>query len=506
MKNRNTYDMTVLGLLLFNFIILCILSYYRQIGGYGVETDFYGAYASQAKNILDFNPYTYSRCGPGYPLILAIASLIIKDMFKAAIFISIISSTIFLYTTYKTLKILFNKQVGLLTSLFLIVNIAPYPLLASTDMFAAALASSSIFFFIRLQPLTKSNLIFSGMLTGYAYITRYSYLYLLLGISFSIILINPFKETYYIRSKKVSQYLFGFILTSSPWLFINYFQNGSPFYNTNYSQIASTFYGVPGDTSGRGVIIMKNKFSSLKETFLYNPKIIYIKYIKNIVKYVIKYCTLIIKFPAYLFVGPGVLLLCKNLKRKQLVYLVICGFGYLILCLVWFVPRFHLSIYPLLFLFIAIYFCHEFSKNIDLSKKILISMCVILLLISLFSQIRLYRRTLLHEPRALYDVSEFIMKREKDLKFGMISRKPHLPHLCGVKNKFPLIQRMTIEEFVRFADKHNIKYILYTDEDARISPILKVFENPEKVGPSIKNIYESKDDYLGKIILYTTNI
>ena len=502
-KTKSTFDLTVYFLLCVNILLVSYVALNRNVGTYGVESDFYGMYAKDAENILDLHSYTRTRIGPGYPLTLALINLIVGDIFKSGIFLSVFAGAIFYFANYKLLSRIFDRRIAFLTFVLIIASCTSYQIKAATDLFAAAIASLCIYFFFCSQT-SKLSLLFSGVLAGYAYITRYNFIYLIAVGTFSYVVVNPFEESFEKRCKKTALFALAFLCTATPWLILNYLQNGSPFYSENYSQIASTFFGEQGDLSGIGVKKMQLKFTSIMDVLRYDPLYITINYLKHVIIYVKIFCENIIRFPGYLFFGAGAFLFFNKLNRQQFVYFLFCSTCYLILCLVWFLPRFYLSLYPIGFLFVAIFF--DSQMNVAASKKV-----YRLLLIAVFSfiacflfwlQIKEIRYTMSQEPIELRKIVTYMNTYENYEKAVMVSRKPHLPVLLKMKYCFPLSNTMTAEEIVAFAKNNNAKYIVYSDRDAKDSPILKSFEKPEKVENLVNLIYSDIDGIHGKIILY----
>jgi hypothetical protein len=474
----------------------------RNIGTYGTETDFYG-YADDAERILNLKPYTRTRIGPGYPLTLAIFNLVIGDIFKAGWFLSIIAGAIFYFANYKIFSRIFDQRTAFLAFALVLARCISFQLTAATDIFAAAIASLCIYFFFCSYE-SKKCLVFSGLLAGFAYITRYNYIYLIAVGTFTYLIVNPYRENFQIRWKKLAIFILAFFCSATPWLILNYMQNGNPFYSENYAQIASTFFGEKGDLSGIGVEIMRRKFSSLFDVLQYDPLDLTINYLYHVILYVKHFCEKIVYFPGYLFFGAGTFLFFKKANKQQCVYLLFCATSYLILCLVWFVPRFYLALCPFGFLMVAIFFDNELSMAASRKgyRWVLVIVFISIASSMFWHQIKAIRYTLAHEPVVLHNIAAYMKTYEKHENEIMVARKPHLPFLLRMKKCFPISKSMTAEEFVDFAKKNNAKYILYTDEDARRSPILKSFENPERIKNIVYLIYHDIDDIHGKIYLY----
>lgn len=119
------------------FILALGLGTQHQVGTFGVETDFYGAYEVQARNLLEGIAYTDQHNPPGYSILLAAVTIILGDAFTAAKFISAIAVSGFAGCTYQLIKVLYSPQIALGTTLLLLIALIPYSFIAATDTVGA---------------------------------------------------------------------------------------------------------------------------------------------------------------------------------------------------------------------------------------------------------------------------------------------------------------------------------------------------------------------------------
>lgn len=64
-------DRIILFFCLTTCLLALLIGSFREVGAFGVESDFYEVYAVQAENILAGGFYTYEHNLPGYCLFLA---------------------------------------------------------------------------------------------------------------------------------------------------------------------------------------------------------------------------------------------------------------------------------------------------------------------------------------------------------------------------------------------------------------------------------------------------
>ena len=502
-----------LAILVFSLVI----GYFRQVGAFGVETDFYGVYAIETANILAGQPYTYQHNPPGYCLLLAAITYLTGDSFSAGKLISAFATAIFGEINYLLLKSLFNAKIALIVTIVTLLAIIPSPLVASTDVVGAAFIILPIWLFICPTLSLEFNYFLSGITAGIAYLIRTNAIFVIVGIIVSLILLNPHQQTFRKRWWGVTLVIGGLILIVSPWLIYNWQINGSPFASTTYAQIAAHFYHPQGDELITSVNEMNHRFNSLSEVIFYKSGQLFIQYFEDILlvnipkiivsDFVFRY----VDFPIYqlLILPPLILffvsflffiddLFCKNklikeqnISQKRQSFLLINFLGYLVLGLVGFNRRYYLFFLPCVFL-IVIYpiYYQRFGKQIlkvRLLKLAISSILIILINISLTIAASVQTYSLIvSEPRYLLEIAAFLKNRATPNQV-IIVRKPHLAYLAGLKQVFPLAKNA--EEYLAEARKIQASYIVYSDYEATLYPGLKFLENPQSVPQNFQLIY-----------------
>jgi hypothetical protein len=79
------------------------------------------------------------------------------------------------------------------------------------------------------------------------------------------------------------------------------------------------------------------------------------------------------------------------------------------------------------------------------------------------------------------------MKERGQAGDEMIIRKPHLAYLSGMKSFFPLAHNP--KEFLEAAKKRGAKYLVYSDDQAKLWEGLRYFSDPQKLPKQFKLIY-----------------
>jgi hypothetical protein len=529
-KNKDDrYDRITLILSLSIILICLVISYFREVGTFGVETDFYGVYAIQAENMLAGKPYTYQHNPPGYCLLLAIFTYFVDDTFTAGKIISALATGMFTYISYFLLSIFTKKRLAFIVTIISLVAILPYSFTASTDVLGSTLIISSIWFFLKRQKVTISkntNYFLSGLIAGCAYLTRANAIFVSLSILTSIFIFNPHRETF----KKIliasAIFIAGLMLIVLPWLVYNWKINGSPFASTAYAQLAAHFYHPQGDNLITSVNEMRDKFKSLTEVILYDPVNFISIYSKDILfvniptVFVSKFLLSKAEFPVYqILITPPLILFAlgfycllrdirtynKEKQSKIFTFLFVNLLGYLILGLVGFSRRYYFFLFPCLFLIIVypIYRSPFWRKGFrSYSFPKIISTTLIILLTSslpITASIETYN-LFASEPKYLLEIATFLQSKISPHQ-TIIVRKPHLAYLAKLNPVFPLAN--TAEEYLTVARENQAQYIVYSDDEATLWKGLKSLANPQQLPQEFQLIYRHQPS---NTLIYRINL
>lgn len=494
-KPDRRYDI-VAGIFCIGVLILAlVIGSLREVGNFGVETDFYGAYAPQAQNIMAGRSYTYRHNPPGYALLLGAVSFLTGDLFAAGKMISAFATALLGWISYLLLKALFDSRIALASTILLLVAMVPYSFLAATDIIGATAIVLPLWILLRRPVLSFSACFLAGVFGGVAYLVRTPAIFVIAGIGFSLLFINLNKETVRACFVRTGVFVCGVLLVTSPWLIINWEKNGSPFASTAYAQIAAHFFHPLGDAFGTSVQRKATQFRSLWDVVLHNPLVVLRTYIKDVLyRNPIKLASQGLQFPSYLFAGGGLVLLLRDLSRRRLTFLGVCLLGYLLLGLVGFYLRYYFFLFPFLFLLVT-YFLFEEHIATTLGQiaflRIPLSWLILIILTAClgYDGYQATKRTIKSEPRYLIEIADFLRSRSSPNDM-IVVRKPHLAYLAGLKGAFPLVE--TKDEFLWKSREIGARYVAYSDYEASLWPGLRSLRDPETVPWGLRLIYEHK--------------
>lgn len=496
------YDIAAASLCIAVLILALGVGHFHQVGTFDVETDFYGAYAVQAKNLVDGRSYTYPHHPPGYPFLLAAASTLVGDLFVAGKIISAGAAAFFCWITYLLFKALFSPRVALGTAIVLLPAVFPFSFLAATDILGAALKSLPLWTLLRRPVLTARACVLAGLFAGMAYLVRYDALFLVPGLGFALLVINLNRESLRPRLAKAGLFVCSALLVVSPWLIVNWRTHGSPFASTGYLLVATHFY-MPGQlqhfdaalkepASVAAVARLKvaTQFHSFFDVVSYDPPGFLRKYLEGLYSNAWRLAIYGLQFPAYLIAPVGLALLLRHLPRRRQTYYCVCLLGYLSLGLVRFQPRYYLFLFPLGFLSVAYLFVEALPTAGPMRNVKVPVGWPLVLIVATFLGMSAYRQTshaIASEPRYLFELAEFLRNRSSPGEI-IIGRKPHLAYLAGLVNTFPFVEGA--DAYLAEAQERRARYVVYSAYEARLWPGLRSLQDPGAVPIGLTLIYD----------------
>lgn len=487
-----TYDVAAALVCLIATIVGLGLGHLHVVGGFDVETDFYSVYAVEAANIAAGRAYTYQHNPPGYSLLLAAASTVTGDAFVAGKAISALATGMFGWITYLLLKALFDARIALASATLVLVAVVPFSFVAATDAVGALAVMLPLWILVGRRAHEPQSCLLAGVLAGIAYLVRANLIFLVPGLGLTILLLDSDNSTFRRRLVRVGMLLLGTVVTISPWFVYSWMTYGTPFASTAYLQIAARFYHPGGDVFGIAMTQMAPKFHSITDIVSYDPTFFVRSYLKGVVGNMISLTEQGLKFPAYLLVGSGVLLLARDPSRARLALLMTFSLGFMLLGLVGFYLRYYLFMFPILFLLVAYSLFH---RNVETglgriaNGRISISWLILTILVVArgVESYRTTRDTLAADPTYLLAISQELKERSSPGD-AVIAYKPHLAYLAGrLSGGFPLAE--SAEEFRAYARTVGARYVVYSDYEASIWKGLNSLSDPTTLPDSFQLIY-----------------
>jgi len=490
-------------LIIFGFAtIYAVFGYQHKIGNYGVETDFLGLYGLDAERILNGEMVQERDHAPGYSLLVASLGLIFGDIFTAGKILSILAAFGCLWIFYKLILTVFDNLTSLLTLLLFGIYLLPYSFIVGLDVVFTFFFLWGIYLFFRADYTNNRFLIFSGLVSGLAFLVRYNGVILPLGIFLIFFILNPEKTNIKGRISQYLYYIIPFVILISPWLLFTTFAEGgvsSPGLNV---AIAWEFYGDGTFFGGDERKLVDPKLNSLFAIVFHDFRQFSFHYIENVVVRFKQLSTSGLHFPAYFFIAPGILITFNNFSLKQLSLFMFPLLGYLILCLVNYLTRYFLFIFPFFVLLVVLFFMIQLPVNSRfrwLSFKYI--KWIVLLFIFVFTFNKSYKTAyseIKSEPRYLLEISEKLKKRANQSD-KIMSRKPHLAYLSNLQfEHFPQVD--SLSTLTEIAKENDCKFIFYGKIEQKLRPQFNNLTKPETVSQFLDLVCSNEEE---KIYLYS---
>jgi hypothetical protein len=280
-----------------------------------------------------------------------------------------------------------------------------------------------------------------------------------------------------------------FLAVCAPWFIMNIRETGSLLKTRNIENIVREFYG-----GRKSDDIPLGGFTSILHVFTHD-RIYFIKhYAVNIVKHFWKDMIGFISLEAGILVAVSMIgLLFTSPKRKQWAYLVFPGCYFLVICFVFYIPRFSLPLAPAYY---AILYCMllRFGESYYSSPKVsnsddiptgsdkekrkmvhgftLERAAMILIIVTLFGfqisrLIKIESYYYNQRPLFILEAAQFLKdynSAHNDTDKGIVmARKPHIAHYSDMIYQHYPQTESNIREFLSYARRRRVNYIVFSD-------------------------------------------
>lgn len=336
------------------FLIAVFVAYWgvralteHRIGNYAVETDFYWKYGPAARDLLHgiVRIENYDSKGWGYPLAVALVSLFGFDPFRAAQILALACAALVGWLTYRLHRSLLGPGVALGGLLLLLTNstFLANTYEVGTDMFFFAVVLGSMVFLLRSGSPGGWAILFSGILGGWAFSTRYNGLFLWPGALSLLLFLKTAECSATERLRRAGVWTAGFCAAALPWLIVNAVHTGNPLTNSNYVNVG---YAVYGEGNWEKFFYGGHRsIRSFADVVLLDPPRFIGAMLKNVVEHLRRDLTELLPWlwGALAALG-GVLLLRERPGRRVAGFMLLWAFYFLTLVPVFYGARFSLPL------------------------------------------------------------------------------------------------------------------------------------------------------------------
>jgi hypothetical protein len=451
----------------------------RSIGNLNLETDFYWTFVPVARQILagslQLDPYK----GPGYEAVLAVVRLVSGEFFRAGMIVSLASAALMLLLLFHAVRKTFGEDAAVLVCAATAFNQVFMTLAysASTDMFFAMLAVGVLFLLIQGNLSGRKELFLAGLTAGYAYLTRYNAIAILVAGGAGILWLCdtpiPFKR----RIVAFFLYVLGASIWIIPFGLYTFHETGRFIYNDN-------FYNVAYEVYAKGIVrwddywrVIAPHFRSFVDVISFDPGKFFSVLGGNVLDHGWRDLTSLVIWP----VGLGAILgiaaeLRSGFTRTQAVVFLFGAVMFLVLLPVFYGERFSLFLVPFIallcvrflqwrgFPFLAGRLWHRISQVVMAA----------VLAWSLISGVAAIRADLSQEPREILTVrDEFNRLPVKPGGSTIAARKPHIAYYLGLEY-LPMPYAESVPELVAALRKSHAQYLYYGPAEATLRPELRI--------------------------------
>ncbi len=327
---------------LYAVVLFIVYRLYFPIGDTGVESDFYSDMAVAARELWrgDFSVTYYPYKGPVYPFVLTFFYAMIGDWYRSGVVLNIIFATAGVVLLYRLIRAIFNRPVAV----FSVVSVS---LVFEFFLVAHKASSDMLFFFLFVLVLERIitdrlswfRLYGAAIASALAFLTRYSGVFLPVGVVGTLLAINPGALTIKRRGLFAAVYVIVFLAVCAPWFIVNYAETHAILSTRNLENIIEEFY------SERGA--PESGFTSMRDVFSHDPLHFITHYLVNVPRHFWKDINGTIGIEAGVLVLFGILrLFVFPPSRKQYSFFLFAFLYFLLLCFIFHLRRFSILLTP----------------------------------------------------------------------------------------------------------------------------------------------------------------
>jgi len=474
------------------------------IGDTGVEADFYSELAPAAQQLWhgQFSVAHYPYKGPVYSFALvgsyAVVHLLGGDWYRSGVVLNLVAAALSLVLLYRLVLLLFTRTMAVAVTIAtsLVYEFFLHAHKASSDLLFFLFAYLAIYLVVAGAWSSRSMLLAGGV-SALAFLTRYIGVFLPVATLFAIWLANPLSWYPRLKLSRTLSYLGGFCLVCAPWLLANLVETGRLLNTLNLQNVVQEFYG-----GGRAAEVPAAGFASLFEVIRHDPIHFLTHYASNLPR------RLWLDTEHLVGWGAGVLTMLGLLRflwippdRRQAAYLAYPLCYFLLMGLVFYLPRFSLPIAPAyytialaLLLQPAAQNKHYFFSTVEswlLTKpgKIvaLIATCLVVF-IQIPAIIQGEKYYLAKRPLYILPAAKSLAEQAQGSHLRVVmARKAHIAHYAGMGYQPYPAAITSLQNFFAYAWEHQVDAVSVSDiereyyPDAAFLPHLESSRGAQKI-------------------------
>jgi hypothetical protein len=477
-------------------LLVAIAAHHRVIGGYGVETDFYRAYAPDASRILEGAMPAAGKNPPGYSALLAAAHPVTGDHFVSGKWLAVATAMLTGWVAFSLFRLLFGGPAALLGCAVTLASeaFATHAIQATTDMpfLLATVAAMRVVLDERLPAMGRAPL--GGLLTGLACLVRLNGLFLVPPVALAIGWLQGAGTPIGRRLLPIVLFLAVGLATVTPWLALDRLQHGSVPGATLHEDAAKAFYGRRD----------AKRFDSFLALVASHPTFFAATYARKLISNLgLTLAGGLITPPASLLALAGLVLALRARRRPVLVGLFSIAALVALMALTVWRTRFYLWV-GVCYAGLAAWATMRLADWLGARwraaprRPVLVAILALALLVPAVAASALAVQSLLrHEPRQILAAAEFLRQRP-DSPTGVASYKPHLPYHAGLPWR-RLEEVRTLPEMEALVRAAGVRYVVYERAAEGSLPVLRGLRPSARTPSWLRPIYS---DRAGQLVIY----
>ena len=478
---------TGLALAVLYFVVLTALSFhYHKIGDYGVETDFYWSYVPEAQRILQGTLEVQDFQGPLYPILLAGASLLNSDLFRAGTLLANLSAGVALLLIYTLFRRLLRYDLAFVGTLLVATNtvFVQYSYSAGTDMLFNVLVLGVVVLIFKDGQRRWGNIVIAAVLAGFAYLTRYNGIVLFLAIPTALVIANPYRQS--MKERLITSGVFGacFLITVAPWGIYSLIEKGSFFYNKNYLNIAYEMYAKGRMSWDQFWYQGPEKYTSLAQVVLKDPALFAQTVLINVVDHGVKDLGNLAGWHLGTFTLAGIVLLFREQQSAPVrSFLIIASLFFGVLLLVFYSERFSLFLLTAYVLLALNAFSWQRLAEYRFWKRVHVGALTagVVLVWSVATSYEFNSRNISSGPLEVLSIAKRFHSARGTPAEGtrILARKPHIAYYLGMELvSFPVVA--SYDELLTEIKKDHVSYVYFGLMEAGLRPQFQSLLDPRQ--------------------------
>jgi Dolichyl-phosphate-mannose-protein mannosyltransferase len=493
--------------LLFLAIMLFLALTFHKVGGFNVETDFYGGYGPEAKEFLKGNIVIDAYHGPFYPWIVSMFARFIGNVFTAGVIVSVVSASLTIFFVFRIVEAFYSAGVAFLATLFTAVNtnFIFYSYSACSDILFMMLLLMGVFLLIRSEEMSPLELVLSAVCMAMAYLVRYNGLVFLASVPLVLLL-------GLLRAKGIGKYTAAalwaavFVCVIAPWAIYLKVHRGSFFYNANYQNLAFELFGGGKANWDNFWFEESKKYASYWDVISASPLLLMKTVLGNVFTHLYGDLTKLNSFlvGGMAVVGAIVVGISHPPKRMLGLLLVFLSF-FCILLPVFYGERFSLFLLPVYSMFAAymlksIFEKYRSRKTVSILVTVLALVALVVTCADSYALNSVNIRTGATTMEAIGNAFHRKFGDEYDNQL-IAARKPQIAYFLNMRLfTFPMVD--SYDSLISVLRSNDVRFLYYGDYEASDRPQFSGLQGADTVHAGLRTVYVIREPSRVAAILY----